>query len=159
MPDRRLLIGSPVSPDAFNRPLSPPAARAGSPSAPVRTEKPERLDLPAVRPSRAGSAMAIGPSEEWPAEPVIPDLLSSTDVEQSFARSARTLHRWEQRGHLTPVRVGHAKFYRAEDIRRLVSGQLEAAMGTHASAQTGTGQTALTDRSPDKKCLKPSEYS
>jgi hypothetical protein len=95
--------------------------------------------------------MAIGPSEEVPAAPGIPDLLSSTEVEQIFARSARTLHRWEQRGHLTPVRVGHAKFYRAEDIRRLVSGQLEAAMATPAGAQTGTGQAARTGKSGDKK--------
>ena len=104
MSSRRLLT---VSPDAFSRPLSPPATRAGSPFAPVRTEEPERrLDLPTERPSRGRPAMAIGPSEELPAEPGIPDLLSSTDVEQIFARSARTLHRWERRGHLTPVRIG-----------------------------------------------------
>jgi MerR HTH family regulatory protein len=115
-----------------------------------------RSHLPVVRltavtaVSGARPAMAIGPSEEWPAE-TIPDLLSSTDVEQIFARSARTLHRWERRGHLTPVRVGHAKFYRAEDIRRLVSGQLEAAMGTQAGAQTGTGQAARTGKTRGTK--------
>ena len=95
--------------------------------------------------------MAIDPSEEWPAETGIPDLLSSTEVEQIFARSARTLHRWERRGHLTPVRVGQAKFYRAEDIRRLVSDQLEGAMATHAGARTGTGQATLTGKSGDQK--------
>jgi hypothetical protein len=95
--------------------------------------------------------MAIDPSNESPAETGIPDLLSSTDVEQIFARSARTLHRWERRGHLTPVRVGHAKFYRAEDIRRLVSGQLAGAMRTHAGAQTGTGQAARTGKRGGEK--------
>jgi hypothetical protein len=149
---RRLLSGSPVPLDASNRPLSPPAGRAGSPSAPRRTEEPDRRqDLPSVRPSRGRPAMAIGPSEERPAEPGIPDLLSSTDVEQIFTRSARTLHRWEQRGHLTPVRVGHAKFYRAEDIRRLVLGQLAGAMRTQAGAQTGTGPAAPTGKTGDKK--------
>jgi MerR HTH family regulatory protein len=152
MPDRRLLSGSPVSQDAFDRPLSPPARRAGPPFAPGRSEEPERgLHLPAARPSRRSPAIGIGPSEALPAETGIPDLLSSTDVEQIFARSARTLHRWEQRGHLTPIRVGHAKFYRAEDIRRLVSGQLEAAMGTHAGAPTGTDQAARTGKSGGKK--------
>jgi hypothetical protein len=160
MPDRRLLTGSPVPLDASNRPLSPPARRAGSPSAPGRTEEPDRCqDLPGARPSRGRPAMASGPSEELPAEPGIPDLLSSTDVEQIFARSARTLHRWEQCGHLTPVRVGHAKFYRAADIRRLVSGQLAGAMRTQAGAQTGTGQAARTGKTGDKKCLKQPEYS
>jgi hypothetical protein len=108
--------------------------------------------------SGARPAVAIGPSAEWPAAPGIPDLLSSTDVEQIFARSARTLHRWERRGHLTPVRVGHAKFYRAEDIRRLVSGQLAGAMGTQAGAPTGTGQAASTGKTGDKKSLKQPEY-
>jgi hypothetical protein len=95
--------------------------------------------------------MGIGPSEEWSAETGIPNLLSSTDVEQIFARSARTLHRWERRGHLTPVRVGHAKFYRAEDIRRLVLGQLEAAMGTQAGAPTVAGQAASTGKNRGQK--------
>jgi hypothetical protein len=83
--------------------------------------------------------MADSPSEELPAEPGIPDLLSGADVEHIFDRSARTLHRWERLGHLTPVRVGRAQFYRIEDIRRLVCGQLGAAMGTPAGAPTGPG--------------------
>jgi hypothetical protein len=152
MPDRRLLSGSPVPLDASNRPLSPPARRAGSPSAPVWAEEPDRRqDLLSARPSGARSAMGISPSEELPAEPGIPDLLSSTDVEQIFARSARTLHRWERRGHLTPIRVGHAKFYRAEDVRRLVSGQLEAAMGTPAGAPTGPGTVRPDGQKRDHK--------
>jgi hypothetical protein len=76
------------------------------------------------------------PTSDWrysvnpsaPVDPIVADLLSSTDVEQIFRRSARTLHRWEQRGHLAPVRVGKAKFYHAEDIRRLIAGQLKETM-------------------------------
>jgi hypothetical protein len=75
--------------------------------------------------------LVMAPSEASPPAPAIPDLLSSVEVEQIFGRSARTLRRWEERGHLMPVRVGHAKFYRAEDIRRLVSGQFEDAMRKH----------------------------
>jgi hypothetical protein len=70
----------------------------------------------------------MDPPEDPPPAPSFPDLLSGTQVEQIFGRSARTLRRWEQRGHLIPVRIGNAKFYRAEDIRRLVSGQLEEAL-------------------------------
>jgi len=51
----------------------------------------------------------------------------------------------------TPVRVGHAKFYRAEDIRRLVAGQLAGAMRTQAGAQTGAGQAARAGKTGDKK--------
>ena len=150
MPDRHLLSGSPVPMDASNRPLSRPAGRALS--APRRTEEPDRRqDLPSVGPSRGSPGDGERPAEELPAEPGIPDLLSGTDVEQIFARSARTLHRWEQRGHLTPVRVGHAKFYRAADIRRLVAGQLAAAMETQAGAQSATGQAARTGKTGDKK--------
>lgn len=63
-------------------------------------------------------------------DPLVSILLSGLDVEGVFGRSARTLRRWEQRGHLTPARVGNAKFYRPEDIRRLIAGQLDNAMQT-----------------------------
>jgi hypothetical protein len=150
MPDRRFLTGSPVLLDASHRPLSVSARHADSPSAPGQPEEPDR-DLPSVHPLRARPAVVSGSSEELPPEPAIPDLLPSSHVEQIFARSARTLHRWERRGHLTPVRVGHAKFYRAADVRRLVSGQLEAAMGTPAGAPTGPEQPAPTGKSGDHK--------
>lgn len=48
MPDRRLLTGSPVSLDALNRPLSPPAAHATSSSPPVWTEPPEPCPGPVL---------------------------------------------------------------------------------------------------------------
>jgi hypothetical protein len=151
MPDRRLPTGFPVSLDASHRPLSVPARRAGSRSAPSQPEEEPDRDLPSVHPLRARPAMASGSSAELPPEPAIPDLLPSSHVEQIFARSARTLHRWERRGHLTPVRVGHAKFYRAADVRRLVSGQLEATIGTPTDAPTGPGQPAPTGKSGEHK--------
>ena len=76
----------------------------------------------------SATALAMAASHDPPSEAAIPDLLSSAEVEQIFGRSGRTLRRWEQCGHLTPVRVGHGKFYRPEDIRRLVSGQLDETM-------------------------------
>ena len=70
----------------------------------------------------------MDPAEDLPSTSSIPDLLSGAEVEQIFGRSARTLRRWEQQGYLRPVRIGGAKFYRANDIRRLISDQLEKAM-------------------------------
>jgi excisionase family DNA binding protein len=48
MPCRQLLTESPVSLDALNRPLSPPAARDGSTSALVWTEEPEPRPEPVL---------------------------------------------------------------------------------------------------------------
>jgi excisionase family DNA binding protein len=48
MPDRRLLTGSPLSLDALNRPLSPPAARTGSPSPLIWIEEPELRPAPVL---------------------------------------------------------------------------------------------------------------
>lgn len=48
MSHRRLLTGFPVSLDALNRPLSPPAMRAGPPSPPVWTEPPESRPAPVL---------------------------------------------------------------------------------------------------------------
>jgi DNA-binding transcriptional MerR regulator len=46
-----------------------------------------------------------------------------------FGRSPRTLHRWEQRGRLIPVKItGGGKYYRAEDIRRLLAAELARAV-------------------------------
>lgn len=56
----------------------------------------------------------------------IPHLLSRADVAAIFGRSSRTISRWERRGYLTSVRIGPARFFRSEDIRRLIFGQLEA---------------------------------
>jgi excisionase family DNA binding protein len=48
MPTRRLLIGSPVSLDALNRPLSPPAAGAASPSNLISIEDPDTCPEPVL---------------------------------------------------------------------------------------------------------------
>jgi hypothetical protein len=87
-------------------------------------------------------------------DPIVPNLLSGVNVEQIFGRSARTLRRWEQRGHLTPVRVGCAKFFRSADIRRLVSGRLEDAMGKRAGpAKSRRGDPAQSIHSDTVKVL------
>jgi DNA-binding transcriptional MerR regulator len=60
-------------------------------------------------------------------------LLSSEEATVYFHRSPRTLRRWEQRGRLIPVRIpGGGKYYRAEDIRRLIAAELERAVRRRA---------------------------
>jgi hypothetical protein len=78
--------------------------------------------------------LAMAPSEDPIPASSIPDLLSSAEVEQIFGRSARTLRRWEQSGHLVPIPVGSAKFYRAEDVRRLIADQVEKTMLSRTTA-------------------------
>jgi excisionase family DNA binding protein len=63
MPDRRLLTGSPLSLDALNRPLSPPAARAGSPSRLIWIEEPEPRPAPVLL-TIAEVAVALRMSEK-----------------------------------------------------------------------------------------------
>ena len=55
-------------------------------------------------------------------------LLSTADIAELFGRTDRTIRRWISRGHLSPVRVGGAVFFHAEDVRRLVSGQISNAI-------------------------------
>lgn len=60
-------------------------------------------------------------------EPVglpLPRLLSTSDIEAIFGRSARTIRRWVRAGHLAVVRVGGARFFREDDVNQLISGQL-----------------------------------
>ena len=79
--------------------------------------------------------LVMAPSEDLPSTPIIPELLSGAEVEKIFDRSARTLRRWEQRGHLMPVRIGSAKFYRAEEIRQLVAGQMETTIQPRSASR------------------------
>ena len=58
-----------------------------------------------------------------PPEP-IPVLLSVAGVAALFDRSERTIRRWAACGHLLPVRIGGAAFFRAGDVAELISGRL-----------------------------------
>ena len=53
-------------------------------------------------------------------QPPLPTLLSSKQVGAVFGRSDRTVRNWVRTGHLRPVRVGRAVFFRAEDIAALL---------------------------------------
>ncbi len=55
-------------------------------------------------------------------------LLSVADVAAIFGRSHRALRRWVACGHLLPVRVGGAVFFRAGDVAELISGRLRDAV-------------------------------
>ena len=52
--------------------------------------------------------------------PIAP-LLSGAEVEAIFRRDARTIRRWVRAGHLRPVTVGRAVFFRRDDVQRLIA--------------------------------------
>ena len=53
----------------------------------------------------------------------LPDLLTMAEVAAIFRRQDRTIRRWISMGHLVPVRVGRALFF-----RRMVSTQMTEAL-------------------------------
>ena len=59
---------------------------------------------------------------------VLPALLTTAEVAAMFRRQDRTIRRWISTGRLVPVRVGRAVFFRADDIRRMVSTQMTDAI-------------------------------
>lgn len=63
----------------------------------------------------------------------LPKLLSVAEVETVFGRSSRTIRRWIRRNYLTPVRVGRFLFFRPDDIRRVISNELQTTIlaGVH----------------------------
>ena len=69
----------------------------------------------------------------------LPGLLAMPDVQAVFGRSPRTIRRWIRRGHLVPVRIGGAVFFRESDIRKLIAGDLRAACGLPDTAQPDNG--------------------
>ena len=52
--------------------------------------------------------------------PSVPALLSARQVAEIFGRKERTLRNWVRAGHLRPVRVGRAVFFREADIVALL---------------------------------------
>ena len=67
----------------------------------------------------------------------IPDMLSPGEIAAKFGRSTRTMRRWAQRGDLVPIRIGGGVFFRAEDVRRLISDRMVAAILTQKSPPDG----------------------
>ena len=55
-------------------------------------------------------------------KPSLPRLYSVEEVCTIFSRKPRTIRAWCRSGHLNPVRVGKAVFFRAEDIDAILNG-------------------------------------
>ncbi len=60
------------------------------------------------------------PADETGDAASMPALLSAAQVARIFGRSERTIRNWVRAGHLRPVRVGRAVFFRADDIHALL---------------------------------------
>ena len=63
-----------------------------------------------------------------PAPAALPQLLTIRDVCAQFGRSDRCIRRWVKAGELTPVRIGGAVYFLAEDIRGLIQSRHEKAI-------------------------------
>ena len=90
-----------------------------------------------------GGDAAKGCDESIAARPSIPNeaaalptLLSTAEIAAAFGRSPRTIRRWVERRHLVPVRIGGAVFFRVEELRRLISDRMVAAILAHKSPPT-----------------------
>ena len=70
----------------------------------------------------------------------LPTMLSTAEIAAAFGRSPRTIRRWVERRYLVPVRIGGAVFFRVEDVRRLISDRMVAAILTQKSPPAGPSQ-------------------
>jgi len=71
-------------------------------------------DSAAIGPDANGSPGVCGR-----AAPVIDGLLTARRAAELVNRTCGTLHNWERRGLLRPVRIGRGIYYRASDIEAL----------------------------------------
>ncbi len=62
----------------------------------------------------------LPPTDGSGGAPPMPVLLSAAQVARIFGRSERTIRNWIRAGHLHPVRIGRAVFFRADDIHALL---------------------------------------
>jgi hypothetical protein len=49
------------------------------------------------------------------------DLIYKQDAMEKYHFCASTAHRWQQRGHVKPFKIGRKVFYRESDIRRAMN--------------------------------------
>lgn len=54
------------------------------------------------------------------------ELLTRQETADWLKVSTKTLHRWEQDGTLTPIRLGGVVRYREADVRALIDGRASA---------------------------------
>ena len=95
-------------------------------------------------PQPNGGDAPKGCDESITARPSIPDeaaalptTLSTAEIGAAFGRSPRTIRRWVERRYLVPVRIGDGVFFRAEDVRQLISDRMVAAILTQKSPPAG----------------------
>jgi len=67
--------------------------------------------------------------------PPLSDLIRGAAVAAMFGCCERTIRRWCAAGHLMPVRIGRAVFFRTDDIRRLIATDMAAVIVKHTTAR------------------------
>jgi len=95
-----------------------------------------------VRQSRdriPGNGTATSITAPGLATSAMPALLSTRKVAAYFSRDERTIRRWVQTGLLTPIRIGKAVYFRADDIQaaiiRRVAGSIDDCIGNTAGSR------------------------
>ncbi len=63
----------------------------------------------------------------------LPEMLSIAEVARIFGRSGRSISRWCAAGHLVPVRIRRAVFFRSDDLRQLLAAGITKAVVPRAA--------------------------
>ncbi|WP_338929180.1 helix-turn-helix domain-containing protein (plasmid) [Roseomonas mucosa] len=94
------------------------------------------------------TADAFPPAPGRSPDPSLPKLLTAAEVAAVFRRSERALRDWVRRGHLVPVRIGRAVFFREEEVRALLGGRLRQSLLQARRERSGSAGTARADTTP-----------
>ncbi len=127
-------------------------------SAPLQPllSRPPRHDLPpdSAPRTRGGAATATIPDEDAPASPLRPKLLTAAEVAALFRRSERALRDWVRRGHLVPVHIGRAVFFREEEVRALLGGRMrQGLLQARRERSSGAGTAPAGSVAVGASCL------
>lgn len=138
-------LSAPLRPLLSRPPSRNPSPRPGRGVAPLLPRPPRALpatqDLPF--PGGAADSLPVAPDSSPTAS--LPKLLTAAEVAAVFRRSERALRDWVRRGYLVPVRVGRAVFFREEEVRDLLGGQMRQAILESRRERSGGARTAHAD--------------
>lgn len=141
-------LSAPLRPLLSRPPSRNPSSRPGRGVAPL-LPRPPRV-LPAVpdvpHPDDAADACPAAPNR-FPGSS-LPRLLTAAEVAAVFRRSERALRDWVRRGHLVPVRIGRAVFFREEEVRALLNGQMRQGLLQARRERAGAAGTARAGTAP-----------
>ncbi len=123
-------------------PFRNPSPRPGRGVAPLLPRPPRALPATQDLPFPGDAADSLPAAPDRSSDPSLPKLLTAAEVAAVFRRSERALRDWVRRGYLVPVRVGRAVFFREEEVRTLLGGQMRQAILESRRERSGGAGTA-----------------